>query len=275
MACAAEYLNLFKQLSETHNILFKGASILDIGSQNLLGASTEDVFEFITYFNPDLLKETSETEKFAERMAANACVAPGVTTTYIGEIFLKAGFKYLSFDIYNGFVCEIFDLNSDSLPKKYANKFDLVLNFGTTEHVFNQYNSFKIIHEATKPGGYIFHQVPYTGYLDHGFFNYQPKTFDSLKLGNSYETILLGFHEPQGASTFPTTYQEFVNFELWKDLQLPNGVINVLYKKTVDQPFNIQLDTSTTASTVSSTVSKNYLGGQRDFLRSLWQRLKK
>ena len=36
-----------------------------------------------------------------------------------------------------------------------------------TEHVLNQYNSFKVIHEETRPGGCMRHQLPASGFPDY------------------------------------------------------------------------------------------------------------
>src|SRR5215467_10326298 len=49
------------------------------------------------------------------------------------------------------------DLN---LPVKSLPEFDVVTNFGTTEHVFNIGEAFRTIHNLTKPGGVSLHCVP-------------------------------------------------------------------------------------------------------------------
>jgi hypothetical protein len=65
----------------------------------------------------------------------------------------------------------------------------LTTNHGTTEHVFNQYNAFKMIHDFTAQGGLMLHALPFTVHLEHGFFNYQPNIFDALARFNSYKTL--------------------------------------------------------------------------------------
>ena len=55
--------------------------------------------------------------------------------------------------------------------------------------IFNQFNVFKTIHDLTKPGGFIFHQLPGQGYYDHGFYNYQPTFFFDLAEANDYSMI--------------------------------------------------------------------------------------
>ena len=83
----------------------------------------------------------------------------------------------------------VLDMNFDSAPKEHWNKYGLVTNHGTSEHILNQYNVFKMMHDFTKPGGVMIHAVPFTVHLEHGFFNYQPNFFEALARYNSYETL--------------------------------------------------------------------------------------
>lgn len=83
---------------------------------------------------------------------------------------------------------KVFDLNKEIVKEyKYKKKFDLVTNNGTTEHIFNQYTCFKNIHDLTKVGGYMFHAVPFIGYLEHGFYLYSASFFLDLAFINNYE----------------------------------------------------------------------------------------
>jgi hypothetical protein len=113
----------------------------------------------------------------------------GINGAWLGDLLVKAGHNYLSFDIFKGYKTQFFDLNQDILPKELINNFDIIFNFGTSEHVIGQYNCFKVIHEATKIGGIIYHDLPFTGYLDHGYFNYNPRFFYDLALANEYQIL--------------------------------------------------------------------------------------
>jgi hypothetical protein len=83
----------------------------------------------------------------------------------------------------------VLDLNFDAAPEEHWNKYGLVTNHGTSEHILNQLNVFKMMHEFTRPGGIMIHAVPFTVHLEHGFFNYQPNFFEALARYNSYETL--------------------------------------------------------------------------------------
>jgi hypothetical protein len=75
------------------------------------------------------------------------------------------------------------------VPPQARGKYGLTTNHGTTEHVLDQRNAFKMIHDFTAPGGLMLHALPFTVHLEHGFFNYQPNLFDALARYNSYETL--------------------------------------------------------------------------------------
>lgn len=99
------------------------------------------------------------------------------------------GFRYDCVDIDAKFGSLTLDINFDAVPPEYRNRFGLTTNHGTTEHLLNQYNAFKMIHDFTKPGGLMLHGLPFTVHVEHGFFNYQPNFFEALARYNSYRTL--------------------------------------------------------------------------------------
>ncbi|HLW67857.1 MAG TPA: hypothetical protein VKS79_21240 [Gemmataceae bacterium] len=86
------------------------------------------------------------------------------------------------------------DLN-EPLPVEMLERFDIVINTGTHEHVFDQRQVWESVHEATKPGGLMVHAVPLWGWLDHGFFNYQPTLVADLAAENAYDIVVWVVHE--------------------------------------------------------------------------------
>ena len=60
---------------------------------------------------------------------------------------------------------------------------------GTTEHVANQIQAFKVIHDITAVGGLMYHNLPFQGYQTHGLVNYTPKFFWMLCRSNEYEFL--------------------------------------------------------------------------------------
>lgn len=104
------------------------------------------------------------------------------------------GFRYTCVDFDANFGSIPLDFNFDTVPAEHRNRYGLTTNYGTTEHLINQYNAFKMVHDFTKPGGLMLHALPFTGYMEHGFFNYQPNLFEALAKYNSYRTLGIWIH---------------------------------------------------------------------------------
>jgi SAM-dependent methyltransferase len=65
-------------------------------------------------------------------------------------------------------------------------KFDLVLDLGTCEHIFNLPQAFTNVFNLTKPGGFAFHAGPLC-WPNHGFYGYNPTLFADFYEGNLAE----------------------------------------------------------------------------------------
>lgn len=129
----------------------------------------------------------------------------------------------------------VLDLNTDIKAGGYARTFDVVTNHGTTEHCFNQHSAFLNIHNLCAKGGIMIHGLPFQGYLNHGFFNYQPDFFLDLARANDYE--VLGVYVNIDAETADlSTYSD----ALMKHLTITpvsTVLLFVALRKTIDAPF--------------------------------------
>lgn len=72
----------------------------------------------------------------------------------------------------------VHDLNF-ALPEVMAAKYDLILDLGTLEHIFDIKTSFGNVARATKVGGRIAHVVPSNGCSGHGLYQFSPEFFYS------------------------------------------------------------------------------------------------
>ncbi len=72
---------------------------------------------------------------------------------------------------------------------------DVVINQGTAEHVFNIGQVFQTIHDLCSPDGWMIHDVPLLGWIDHGFYCLQPTLFFDLARVNCYEIHTMAVHE--------------------------------------------------------------------------------
>ena len=255
-------------------------AVLDIGSSNLYSASKDEILQFLSSRG---ITKTTQLSSFAERLATDSLYDYGGSsknTAFVGELFEKAGFKYDAIDIADGYKTTILDLNHESAPTDFVGAYDLVLNFGTTEHLLNQYNAFKVIHDATKVGGYIVHQLPSVGFSDHGYFTYTPRCMFDMAGYNNYEVAGFWFEGPAGENDlyaplknyltyFPNLSQSISEKEvteqgkLISELHLPDIAITIIYKKVKEKAFLGALERSTSVGDVPTLVSDGYAQEQK------------
>ncbi len=241
--------------------------ILDIGCQNLYTTDAESVVRFFEKWGRSY--DPHRVLAYARMICAGSELDPeigGINGAWLGDVLSRAGFNYCAYDIFDGFNTRIFDLNQGSLPKGDIGAFDLILNCGTSEHVFNQWNLFKTIHEAVKPGGIMYHRVPLTGHLDHGYFTYQPRFFFDLAKANGYELIEASIGTPDGlelmGEKIVDAYRHY-GISLTEDRAawagaIPTGAFSVIFRKIDHRPFRAWLETSTSTDAVDPDIAKSY-----------------
>lgn len=105
--------------------------------------------------------------------------------------------RYVSIDG-NGRGTVTADLNQ-SLASYKLGTFDLVTDFGTGEHVFDQAQVWRSLHDLTKPGGYLAFDRPLQGYATHCFYLVTEGLIADLAAANRYEIVKLEKKEtPRG-----------------------------------------------------------------------------
>jgi SAM-dependent methyltransferase len=162
--------------------LDKARRVVEIGSQQLSDsflASTDLLAQIYQLFDrPGVALGTPSGEDFASSAPPSR------------PFWAALGLDYTTIDFGDQPDCINLDLNSDQVPERLRQQFDLVVNAGTTEHVANQAQAFRVIHDLTKVGGVMFHEVP-AGSWNHGLINYTPKFFLLLHKQNDYEQVYL------------------------------------------------------------------------------------
>ena len=175
------------------------------------------------------------------------------------DFFLALGYDdYFSIDINGADNSFQFDLNYD-LSEKYNfnKKFDLVINNGTGEHVFNQFSLFKNIHQITKSNGIMLHILPFIDWINHGFYNFNPILFADLAASNHYEILDIILANRNGGEVFinnkkklnhmyeqvkpnyESRLREFI--KLAKKNLNENILLVVILRKSIDNNFRIPL----------------------------------
>lgn len=112
------------------------------------------------------------------------------------DFYLNNGFKdYLSYDVNaaeHNIKC---DLNEPLQDKQQAS---LVTNIGTGEHIFDQCSVFTNMHNLCKVSGVMFFHLPFTPWLNHGFYNFNPILFPALAYANKYDLLFLDIGDREG-----------------------------------------------------------------------------
>ncbi len=82
---------------------------------------------------------------------------------------------------------DLVDLNRDDLPAHLCERFDVVLDGGTLEHVFHLPHALRNVFCMLKPGGRVIHVSPSTNRIDHGFYMFSPTLFWDYYCVNAFE----------------------------------------------------------------------------------------
>lgn len=127
-------------------------------------------------------------------------VTHGTPHELAAKLYRRLGAKrYVSVDG-NGRGSITFDLNRPTnelvgkLHKFDRAGFDLVTDFGTGEHIFDQAQFWRTVHALTKPGGFIIFDRPSQGYDAHCFWRTDLSTYRDIAAANDYAVIELEAH---------------------------------------------------------------------------------
>jgi SAM-dependent methyltransferase len=175
MGLGPPVIELYRQL-KLQGALNGVTNVMELGSQDFWCPQKNLVKNLFKAFDkpepPAELLTTSNTSQQPARL-----------------LYEALGITYNCVDVDGRSGTLVLDMNFDTLPEEHWNQYGLVTNHGTSEHILNQLNVFKMMHDFAKPGGVMIHAVPFTVHLEHGFFNYQPNFFEALARYNSYETL--------------------------------------------------------------------------------------
>jgi len=194
------------------------------------------------------------------------------------EYFLSLGFKnYNSIDINGAYKSYKFDLNKDIVSMyKFNKKYDLVINNGTGEHIFNQYALFLNMHNLTKKNGLLLHILPFIDWINHGFYNFNPIVFADLAASNDYDIVKLSFANRNATEIIiesksynlvfeqikpwqdPTFLKKAINFT--KEKVGDNVILVVMLRKKNNNKFKIPLQGKYLADFKESNASSDYSG---------------
>lgn len=120
--------------------------------------------------------------------AAPDCLVPTVESLLAALSPRPLAVEYLDFQDYTGQET-ILDLNRP-LPPGFAERYALLVDGGTLEHVFDIAQAFGNCAAMVALGGYVLHSLPLNAF-NHGFWNVNPTALVEFHEANGFETTLL------------------------------------------------------------------------------------
>jgi SAM-dependent methyltransferase len=262
MGLAAASIELLIRLRQDGSIPTSGA-VIEIGAQQLSNAflRARDRLELLG----QLFGATTKLDLPVVEAKTNVGVELLSETAPLARQFWEwLGFQYVSIDIDGSPGSIPLDLNYDILPDWARKKFDVVTNFGTTEHVANQLNAFKIIHDLTAPGGVMIHSVPTQGLVNHGLLKYNPKWFWMLARSNDYRWLDFDYASLGHITDLPDNVVEAIAThrpdiaERKSQYKVMDGALWVTFQKVRDIEFIPPLDVNTGTKTTNAALIERY-----------------
>jgi len=235
-------------------ILKPGHRLLDIGSSFLHDLTVDQALDLVIAFGGGDLPQ-----HVAEDLAERSHLKPGRDMLYLSELLDHTSVQYLSYDVCPGHKTQVFDLNREDVADDEMGTFDVVLNFGTSEHIINQVNVFKVMHDALKVGGVVVNQSPSIGSVNHGYFCYHPRFYDDLQLANGYEKVDQFYVRTSQCMPADIEFR-IENRPLEKSSANDLGTVipcfnlNAAYRKVRQAPFRISLELSTAHSGLAAEI---------------------
>ncbi len=139
------------------------------------------------------------------RIARKKNIPPQVLEGKETEPLLKelGALSVLSLDISDYEGCDVvFDLMDDVAQRsdlsRLVSRFDTILDFGTSEHVFNAPQALVNAWNMLKDGGRYIFDLPVTGWVSHGLYQFSPNYFYSVGRSGYFRLAHLFFHHKRG-----------------------------------------------------------------------------
>jgi hypothetical protein len=172
------------------------------------------------------------------------------------------GFEYAAIDVDGSPRAIPVDLNYDPAPRRWKGRFALATNYGTTEHVCNQLNAFKVIHDLVAVDGIMIHNVPAQGMFCHGLVNYNMKFFWMLARSNGYKWLYGGFVQGARIDVHADVVDNVKGFDPTILSRRPDayaeGSIMVALQKTYRRAFVAPLDVPNDSKAPNKEIDRRY-----------------
>ncbi len=241
MAIASIEYALIRKLREL-GLLKPGGTLIEFGEANWYGDVTLDTLRVdIDAFAPDDRKKSLRAELDQVEAARPRFMDFDLARIFY-DCFLAPSVR-VAVDLHGTKTALKLNLNEPVAGALaiHGAPFDIMFDFGTAEHVFDVRQFFANAHDVTKPGGVMIHGLPWTGWIDHGFYNFQPTVFFDLAAANGYTLHTLCY-----AATNPFTLESINSRDAFTALAksgalAANAQLYAVFSKGADQPFRVPM----------------------------------
>ena len=155
-----------------------GANICALGDQTVRLHSAKDL-EVIERF----------LSKFGANFDAQRYSRHIECAMHVRAVYEDCGMTYVSIDMNESDNSYPVDLNEPPKTHSIGNTFDMLTNYGTSEHVCNQISAYAWSHYLLKNGGLMFLALPIFHFANHAMSLATPYFFKKLIDGNRYEIL--------------------------------------------------------------------------------------
>ena len=236
MAITKVHYAFLKHLRQK-NLIPTFDSILEIGEQNWYGdLPPEILFKDIKQFC-----DNSVQEELIIKLDSHIKNYPYDDFLFdVAKIFYQIFFRpktLHSIDLHGTSRSMRLDLNREH---KLEIKYDCIINLGTAEHIFNVAQLFRSIHEWIKIDGLFIHNLPMSGEIDHGFYNFHPTFFWDLSYINKYENIIMAKSVGNDIKVY-TNRKSFTKDILTMESNISSGIWSIQKKTDSSKEFKIPL----------------------------------
>jgi len=126
------------------------------------------------------------------------------------------------------------------IESKYHDFFNLIVDSGTLEHIFDVRAVMENIVRITKTGGYVLQFIPAQNFLNHGFYQFSPTFFYDFYTQNGFEIVDAYIVEIRGS------YDRYYAYDQEKDytglfFNPGNRLVNCFLVKKVSKVGQIVL----------------------------------
>jgi hypothetical protein len=214
-------------------------SVLELGESEWYGDVSTDMLAGTI---DRLTAEPERRRELKERLAGIAAGGSPQESWHLAKLFYSIFLDYrkiTAIDFHGTPGALRLDLNH---PLALGEQFDVLIDGGTAEHVFNVCQFFGTCHQVTRPGGLMLHLLPFLGWLEHGFYSFNPTFFWDLAEANGYSVVLFAYTEITPLRVVPLRSREqLLGMARAAELGQTAMLYAVLRKPEVEAAFRIPM----------------------------------